>query len=910
MQLSRTVVVRGTLVASIAILPAAHTIAAQDSSVVIPADSIPRPTRVRADANGADVAIIIPDSLPDMPRTMSELLAARVPGVSVQRSSGAVGASSWISMRDAGAVQGFDPLVIVDGVRRVATITSFNVFNGSRLEVSGERLAPSPIDDIPVEQVERVEILRGPAAAARYGRDAKYGVIIVTTKRPTTGAPRFHASVTGGLADERASFPGNVARLDANGYPCPNANVAPGYCTQASTATYSVLRDRSPFATGTRRGAAIDASAGIGRVALNLGATHDHTGGVLPMDGADQTAITARALAPFGSRVRLSVNAQTSLRGVTQPSQGESNIEVISGGIYGGPIDCSSTTPCVTNSNSHGYWFGAPDHLAGLGPRHRLQHYSEGAILDIDPTPWLSLQSTVSLDGMIDRGKRMDTSPGDPFQQYLVQQDVVSHGTRFTLEQSLRGTWTLAGLPATTIFAAHSERDRSHASYAMFSSTEYNGTIFSSGAWGATRIADSRKSIHLEQRVALGAHADLGAGAIWSRTSMDFTSFRLPPMLDAFADASWMVVDSTNALPLLHSVRLRAAAGQVSGYDVRALARIPYVPLPPYLGGGQQSPASPQLRPQRAVEIEGGMDAVLLPAQLRVSVTAYQRTEADPYVAAEVPQPSGQFYAVTPLRRRMSGVEMTSTATLAVGRVLRWTATGSLALSRDRVVRWQFGPRTVGGTNGALQVVKEGKSFGGWTARPSSWSDTNGDGIIGRDEVTYPSDYDPNLPVTASRPTRTASLQNYFTVLGAVTLGTQLDYVGGHQVLDRASLVKCLLGTCAALNITDTPLGDQARAVSAYTQGSAGGFLESGAAVRLRELSATMHSARLAGFARAGSLSFTLAGRNLATWSRYKGLDGEIDLPDPGVLLGANNGYSTFYLPNSRQLTARLTLAY
>lgn len=38
---------------------------------------------------GAEVVTIFPDSLPDVPRTLSELLAGRVPGLLVQRASGA-----------------------------------------------------------------------------------------------------------------------------------------------------------------------------------------------------------------------------------------------------------------------------------------------------------------------------------------------------------------------------------------------------------------------------------------------------------------------------------------------------------------------------------------------------------------------------------------------------------------------------------------------------------------------------------------------------------------------------------------------------------------------------------------------------------------------------------------------------
>ena len=50
---------------------------------------------------GAGVIVILPDSLEPRPRTLSELLRDYVPSASVQRPTGAVGASAVVSLRDA-----------------------------------------------------------------------------------------------------------------------------------------------------------------------------------------------------------------------------------------------------------------------------------------------------------------------------------------------------------------------------------------------------------------------------------------------------------------------------------------------------------------------------------------------------------------------------------------------------------------------------------------------------------------------------------------------------------------------------------------------------------------------------------------------------------------------------------------
>ena len=878
---------------------------AQDTVTTVAPSESSRPARASADTTGADVVVIYPDSLPEMPRTMSELLAARVAGLFVQRSTGAAGASSWISMRDAGAVQALEPLAVVDGVRRASTPPAFSVFGVSSITLSGERLVPSGIDDIPVDQVERVEILRGPAAAARYGRDGRYGVILVVTRHPVPGALRVRTSLTGGVGSERAAFPSNFVRLDASGNTCTSADAVAGYCTPVNTSSFSVLRDRSPFESGTRRGARLDASAGLGIASVALGAMHDRAEGVLPMDGADHTAVTARALVPLGSRVRLTAAAQTSLRGVSQPAQGSSMMEIVSGGVYGRPIDCSPSTPCRSDTTSRGYWSGTPEYLATLGTRRRLQHFSEGAVLDMRATPWLTTRSSVSFDGFADHGKRFDGSvPGNPFVSVTTQEDV-SRAGRSTLEQEFGATWTALSLQGATTLAVRNDRDRIHESNALEQVSTYNGNVLSAGTWGGSSTRDRRTTARLEHRVAVGDRISAGAGLLWTHQKSSMVSLHLRPTLDAFADASVLVVDPAAATGAVRSLRVRAAAGQISGYDPRVFARIAFIPVfaPPGF-----TPVYRPLRAERAVEIESGADAQFAPADLRISLTAYRRNDTDPYMSGNIVQPSTGFTIVNAMHRRLTGVELTTSLTVVdIGR-FRWTLASELALTGDRVTRWQP-PMFIGGGNGALAVVEEGKSFGSWRAAPLTWSDTNGNGIVETSEVTSPTASSELRDAGHSRPTRTAGLQSSVLVFRVLTIGAQLEYLGGHRIMDVASAGRCLVGTCVALNDPAASLEDQARAVAARN-GWVNAYLQSGSTVRLRELSVSIASARVATRARAGSVRLTVAGRNLGIWSRYHGLDPETDLMAPGIDGFSGSPYRAIHLPSTRQLTARLTIAY
>ena len=116
----------------------------------------------------------------------SQLIAGREPGVIALPSSGYTGEGARIRIRgSASLTQLNEPIVYVDGIRvDRSAVTSFNG-QGS----------PSRLDDIPPESIERIEILKGAAAATLYGTEASNGVIQIFTKRGQIGRPRFTTQV-------------------------------------------------------------------------------------------------------------------------------------------------------------------------------------------------------------------------------------------------------------------------------------------------------------------------------------------------------------------------------------------------------------------------------------------------------------------------------------------------------------------------------------------------------------------------------------------------------------------------------------------------------------------------------------------------------------------------------------------
>ena len=104
-------------------------------------------------------------------------LSGKIAGVQVTASSGSVGASSRIILRGASSITGNNqPLYVIDGV----PLDNNSTGNAGAY---GGRDMPNGVSDINPDDIETINVLKGPAAAALYGVRASNGVIEITTKK-------------------------------------------------------------------------------------------------------------------------------------------------------------------------------------------------------------------------------------------------------------------------------------------------------------------------------------------------------------------------------------------------------------------------------------------------------------------------------------------------------------------------------------------------------------------------------------------------------------------------------------------------------------------------------------------------------------------------------------------------------
>src|SRR5690606_15892980 len=194
--------------------------------------------------------------------TMTTLLQSRAPGVSVGPASGSTGMASRIRIRGSNSVSlSNEPLVIVDGVRVSSTGDL-----SSGVGIGGQ--SPSRLDDITPEQIESIEVLKGPAAAALYGTAAANGVIQITTRRGQAGQARWRLFSEQGTWKDDYDYPAafrSQPGLGASGLggSCVVYDVAMGNCVDNGVVqtevpgviSYNTLMDprTRPFRTAHRQ---------------------------------------------------------------------------------------------------------------------------------------------------------------------------------------------------------------------------------------------------------------------------------------------------------------------------------------------------------------------------------------------------------------------------------------------------------------------------------------------------------------------------------------------------------------------------------------------------------------------------------------------------------------------------------
>ena len=224
-----------------------------------------------AQINVADLAAPLP--------TADAILQGRAAGVTVIQTTGQVGGGAAIRLRgNVSATMSNQPLVYVDGVRVRSEGYPKNRFPIGYTG-SSDNTQYSPLNDINPADIERIEVVKGPAATTLYGTEAAAGAIQIFTKRGRAGRARWTLQT-----DQTASTVQKFGPTE--GFDGQSLTIPAGEVNPYGTPDYMYLE---PWLdTGWRQRYSLSVEGGLSDLQYYVGGNwHDETG-VLPNDWMKQ----------------------------------------------------------------------------------------------------------------------------------------------------------------------------------------------------------------------------------------------------------------------------------------------------------------------------------------------------------------------------------------------------------------------------------------------------------------------------------------------------------------------------------------------------------------------------------------------------------------------------------------------
>jgi outer membrane receptor protein involved in Fe transport len=341
----------------------------------------------------------------------------------------------------------------------------------------------------------------------------------------------------------------------------------------------------------------------------------------------------------------------------------------------------------------------------------------------------------------------------------------------------------------------------------------------------------------------------------------------------------------------LNSLKIRAAYGE-SGRQPNAFSALrSYAPAQ---GPGGTSAVTPNsignenLRPERGKEVELGFEGQMF-NRLNLDFTYFNKRTTDLIINQPIAPSSGfsgsQFANLG--RVDNHGVELQATLQALTRKSFTWEIAGNIATNKDVI-------KDLGGVGGTVlsagQTNVVGGAIGGIYTRRVISADrdattgqaTNvlcdaGDGKPAVACATAPFQY-----IGTPTPSTTGSVGNTIYLGKALRLYGLVDFKRGYRVFNANEFIRCLgiagKPLCRAnyypTEFDPTYLAE--RASNASGLGITDQYYQSGNFAKLREVSATysVPQSMLRGFSRA---SITLAGRDLHTWTKYAGIDPEVN---------------------------------
>lgn len=792
----------------------------------------------------------------------SDLLVAKAPGVIVLPTSTLGGAPS-VRIRGASSISLSNaPIYYVDGVRYASNSTE-----------SGTDTEFSLLNSLNPEEIASMEIVKGPSAATLYGTDAANGVILITTKRGTSGATRWDVHAEYGIVDDRTDYQdmyANWGHAPGSTEPirCQLATMGASTCISDSVTHYNLLEDpENTFVhNGNRQSYGINVSGGSDAVRFFVSGNMDSETGPIQMPDfevarfeGNQVDVRDEWFHPLAQRrlnLRANLDASVTPKLDLAISTGFSKdynrimpesdlilslfyIGMQNYGFKGPGLD--KDTEDVNGTPLHDYLQWAPGDVMQAISEQNLRRLTTSANATWRPFSWMRNNATVGMDAStIDYFTLCRVNECPPFRD-MRSGDVVndkSNIRNYSVRLLSTSTWSARDWMslATTVGADYTVNEHDE--------LETSGHTLPPGGsrvdQAATRNVDSQLQptavktlgLYVQEQVALHDRLFLTAAVRTDQNSAFGSEFQR--VFYPKASVSWLASDEGffPEISWMDQFRLRAAYGS-SGVQPGATAALATYNassvsiarhgvteaenLPSLIA---DNPGNPELKPETSTEYEGGFDAQLFGNRVRLEYTYYHKKTRDALIRVPI-APSSAASDLTLLQNigstKNSGHEVQVSARLVDTPAFGWDVTLNGSHNTNEVVDLGIdvvsGEARIIGAGSTTEQVPGYPMNGHWS-RDYTYHDDNGDGILQVEEVQV----DTTLTFAGTNaPRNLLSIQSGFELFDhKLRINAMFDYKGGGNTQDGANNFQCNSSPRACRETQDptAPLWMQARAIA------------------------------------------------------------------------------------------------
>lgn len=830
-------------------------------------------------------------------------LYGKVTGANIVQSSGAPGGGIAIRLRGVSSITGQNqPLFIVDGVYLNNAEIPSGLRHASGANSGNEENASNRIADLNPEDIETIEVLKGPSAAAIYGSRANAGVVIITTKKGDRG--RTYVRLTQDIGFNKAQ-----RLLGMRNW--TEEMVREEFSEEEAVIFAQAQREGRIYdyeeeiygETGLISNTNLSVTGGGEKTTFFIGASVRDEEGIIKGTGYERNTIRTNIEHKITKNITLSSNSNyvnsTARRGFT----GNEN----DGGLSYG-YNLAFTRPWAElHPNEFGVYPNNPNAAGNpLFVRDRTENeettnrFIQGLKLQANLLSRDASSLKLILNGGLDyfMNETYIYVPKEHQAQVDVQNGFLGIGKNEFQNINTQGflVWDNFLNDGEIILTSQAgfsylnfNRDLTFNQSTQLIPGPPNLSLAGSQNINQTVQTEEEFGIVFQQEANFGDKiiGTLGVRADKSSLNGNPNQYYYFPK----ASLAWNLAnyDFWN-VPAVNQFKLRAAYGQTGSSAAFGSLYTVFNPVTINGEGGiiiRGLKGNPDLVPETAAEIEFGLDMSFFESKLGFEASYYRRNVENLILERGLPPSSGYTIEVANLADlRNQGIELAVHAQPVTTSSLKWISQTNFWLNRSEVTRLAVPAFPVAGSAFGLSLgtfyIEEGQPI------------TQIKGIVDGQIAT----------VGNTEPDFQISTFNQLNIFNNFDFNFLLHWKNGGENLNLTRLLTDLAKTSADL---DTPAGQERDATTV----AAPRFIEDASYVRLREVALYYNIPKETVLGFAGDVLSTvrlgISGRNLLTFTDYSSYDPEVSVKGGS---GLSSGAEVAPYPSTKQVYFHLSLGF